>query len=738
MKPDIYKFLLVFLIAALWPSLLYSQASMTIPYTPLAVGNNGMPDEQMWQLAQPLPMQTYFPEYGRQPTERSDIRILYDDNYLYIRARLYDSNPSGIQSVSFQRNFQDLSSDKFGIILDTFNNNETAVAFFTNPSGARSDFIISNDAEGPSPFNYDWDTFWDVETFQNEEGWFVEMRIPLSSLRFQEQNGQVEMGLTVMRWIARKNESNVFPAIPNNWGFNGQYKPSQTHRVIFDRLEYRRPLQITPYLLGGFSREHLLHVIPDQVDSYRRVDQMTHEAGVDIKYGLSGNLTLDLTINTDFAQVEADDEQVNLTRFALFLPEKRQFFQERSDLFDVDMGGQNRLFYSRRIGIHSGRQIRILGGARLTGRAGRWDVGIINMQTARQNNIPSENFGAFRLRRSIINPNSNIGTLFTSRLSEEGAYNYSFGFDGILHLFGNDYLTFQYGQIFDSELDTPLASLDATRTRINWETRSIIGFGYNFGFSRNGVIFNPGVGFVGRRNYTRFGIDLNYGWYGNETSPFQNHQIAVGGNLFLVDNTGELESINIGPRWISNWKSGNRITAGLTYNYENLKDTFWIFGNIPIPTDRYEFMDLELSFNTPEGGLYGVETTVVAGQFFDGYRFSGSLTSKLSLSRQINLQPFYEFNRIVFPDRNQAFSNHIGRLRIEYHLNTKFSIRSFIQYSNESDLVLSNIRFRYNPREGNDFYILLNENINSNRFAYSPIQPVSQSRTLLIKYTYTF
>jgi catechol 2,3-dioxygenase-like lactoylglutathione lyase family enzyme len=148
-----------------------------------------MPDEVAWQAVEPLPLTTYFPESGRIPSERSDVRIAYDDDYLYVGARLYDSNPAGIQAPTFRRNFDDLSTDSFGLVLDTFNNNETAVAFFVGPTGARSDFTISNDAEGDEPFNRDWDTFWDVETVRNEDGWFVEMIIPLSSLRFLERNG---------------------------------------------------------------------------------------------------------------------------------------------------------------------------------------------------------------------------------------------------------------------------------------------------------------------------------------------------------------------------------------------------------------------------------------------------------------------------------------------------------------------------------------------------------------------
>lgn len=179
-----------------FPVQVFSQSPISVQKLPGPVNFDGMPDEEAWQMIDPLPMTTYFPEDGREPSERSDIRIGYDSEYLYVGASLYDSEPDRIQATTYQRNFQSLSSDFFGIVLDTFNNNETGVAFFVSPTGARSDFRISNDAQGGGAFNWDWDTFWDVETVRNEQGWFVEMRIPLSSLRFQERNGEVRMGMT--------------------------------------------------------------------------------------------------------------------------------------------------------------------------------------------------------------------------------------------------------------------------------------------------------------------------------------------------------------------------------------------------------------------------------------------------------------------------------------------------------------------------------------------------------------
>ena len=694
---------------------------------------DGHVDEPAWEAIDPVPLVSYDPVSGLPPSEPTEIRIGYDDHYIFASIRAYDSNPSGIRANTLTRDRLS-GDDVFHILLDTYNDNESAMAFTITPTGAKRDATISNDGEGPRAMNADFMTYWDVATHINDKGWFAEVRIPFSSLGFQDDNGRVEMGLLFQRGIARKNERVTFPEVPANVS-RPFFKPSLGQRIVFEGIYSSRPLHITPYLLGGLEQNYRNN---EDQSGYSRIDDTTLEAGFDIKYGITNNLTLDLTVNTDFAQVEADDQQVNLTRFALFLPEKRQFFQERSDLFDVNMGGSNRLFYSRRIGLRDGQQIRILGGARLTGSVGSWDVGLLNMQTAREGSIPSENFGAFRLRRNVLNPNSFVGTMFSSRVSTDGTNNYSFGVDGTLHLFGDDYLSFQYGQVVDSELEYPVFAWDTSRMRIDWQTRRIIGWGYGFGISRNGVLFIPGAGFAGRLNYTRFGPELNYGWRGSETSRFQNHQVAVGGNIFLVDHSGDLESINMGAEWTANWESGSRLTLELTYNHENLVQTFWITGEVPIPADQYRFVDLELNFNTPEGGLYSAEAEVVAGQFFDGYRFSASISSRLSFSRHFNLQPLYEINRIEFPDRNHAFTTHIGRVRAEYFLNNQFSIRSFIQYSNASELVLSNIRLRFNPREGNDFYILFNENLNTNRLAYSPVRPVSQYRAILMKYNYTF
>ena len=342
-----------------------------------------------------------------------------------------------------KRDRSGLTNDQFGIILDTFNDKENGLYFFTTSTGVRLDAAISNDATGTPPFNISWNTFWDAAGTQNEDGWFAEMRIPFSSLRFQDRDGTVTLGLLAYRWIARKNEIAVFPAIPPKWGFHSLIKPSQAREVVLEGIRSTRPLYVTPYGLGGIGQSHVLDA---EANGYERDDQPAADMGLDVKYGLASTLTLDVTVNTDFAQVEADDQQVNLTRFSLFFPEKRLFFQERASVFDFRTGESDNLFYSRRIGIADGEVVPVYGGARLIGRLGDWDLGLLNMQTRANAAARSENFGVLRLRRRILNENSYVGGIATTRLAAEG-HNVAYGLDGVLRLFGQDLPYLQLGPV---------------------------------------------------------------------------------------------------------------------------------------------------------------------------------------------------------------------------------------------------------------------------------------------------
>jgi hypothetical protein len=698
---------------------------------------DGLSNEPAWKGIEPFPVVMHMPNFGAEPSERTEILIAYDDDFLYVAGRLYDREPSKIQANSKERDSGDPSSEWFSIFIDSFNDKENALAFLTTPTGLRSDFTISNDTEGADAINFNWNTFWDVATVRNDEGWFAEMRIPFSSLRFQDKNGRVVMGIITWRYIARKAEWVIFPAIPPNWGSLSFEKPSKAQEVLFKGLYRRKPLYVAPYVLGGLGQSFELN---EDETAYQSIKNLEHEAGLDMKYGLTSNLTLDVTLNTDFAQVEADDQQVNLTRFSLFFPEKRLFFQERSSNFDFNFetSEPNRLFHSRRIGIHGGKLVRIYGGARLVGRVGPWDLGFLSMQTAQTEDLPSENFGVFRIRRQIFNPYSYIGVISTTRFGMDGTYNIAYGLDGIIRVFGDDYLTVKWAQTFETGQKNNPLSLDPARIRFNWLRRTIKGFGYGLSYSRAGVDYNPGMGFEMRENYSRLATGLFYGWIPSEKSPLFSHQVSLSSHLFLRNVDREIESASIWMGWQFRTKSGWEGEISPRFFYENVPETFSLSDNAEVPEGRYSFYGLNCELSTTPGKSIYTQAILDIGPFYDGWRNSIGLTPRWNILSDLELSGTYQFNRVTFPDRDQRFTAHIARLRVLYMLSTEFSATAFIQYNSAIDAVIANIRLRYNPREGIDLYLVYNEGLNTDRHRQDPILPLASNRTVMLKYTYTF
>ncbi len=356
----------------LFPSLIlllfcyYSKAQerYIIPKIDAEIVFDCKPDEEIWLEIPSLPFIMHQPVYGKEPSEKTECMIFFNDDYLYVGANIYYTDISFMASVGKQRDYFSMKCDWFGIHLDSFNDNENGMAFYTNPNGLRFDATVKNDASaGLEDINISWNTFWDVSTSHDHGGWYMEMRIPVSSLRFQDEDGFVEMGLTVVRFIPKKSEVITFPPIDPKHE-NSYWKPSLAAPIELIGLRPGKPIYLTPYLIGGIQQNHFLN---EAETSYEREITPKLDAGLDFKYGLTKNLTLDLTLNTDFAQVEADEQQINLTRYSIFFPEKRPFFLEKSDVFDFDLLGGNKLFYSRRIGLHEGSVVRIIGGARVTG-----------------------------------------------------------------------------------------------------------------------------------------------------------------------------------------------------------------------------------------------------------------------------------------------------------------------------------------------------------------------------------
>lgn len=709
-----------------------TQPAIALPRLTEPVRLDGRIDEPAWEAIEPFPLVMHGPTYHGDITEPTVVRVAYDDNYIYVAGHLYHTNANNMRANSLYRDRWS-GDETFAIVLDTFNDNENALWFYTTPLGIRADIATANDG---GSINNSWNTFWDVATTRTEEGWFVEMRIPFSSLGFQDEDGNVEMGLIVYRWMAHNNHRYIYPDIPPNWD-RAHAKPSVGQDVTLEGVYAQKPIYVTPYALGGVRQVSALN---NSGTAFRLDDDPTREIGLDVKYNLTNNLTLDLTANTDFAQVEADDQQINLTRFSLFFPEKRQFFQERASLFEFDTGmNGSRLFHSRRIGLANGEPIRIWGGTRLTGRIGDWDVGLINMQTDQGDAISSENFGVLRLRRRVLNPYSTAGGLLTTRLGDNGSYNVTYGLDGILRLFGEEYLTVKWIQTLEEGQAANLSPLDQGRLMLSWERRSINGLSYEMEVTRSGKAYDPGIGFIRRQDVTFVSPDVNYQTFRDEDSRFRRIWVGNWTNFYVRNEDGTIESAWLHPFYWFELKNGATVLLSTDHAYEDVRNSFALSENTEVPAGSYWFHDVWVQGSPPDSWFFRPSVTFRSGTFYDGWNTRLSVSSTWNLSKHLELGGSYALNVIRFPDRDQRLNTHLPQLRIQAALNTHLSAAAFLQYNSVADAFNINTRLRYHVREGHDLWLVYNEGINTERDTrLGPRLPVTENRALLFKYTYTF
>lgn len=710
-----------------------TDAPLAVPRLTGPIDLDGRVDEAAWDAIAPLPLVTHWPSFGEAPSEPTEIRIAYDDEAIYLSCRCY-APPEAVFAASFERDLFTLATDYLAIALDTFRDNENGVYFLVSPTGSRTDAAISNDAA--SNTDPSWNTYWDTEATITEEGWFSEVRIPFSSLRYTPVDGRVVMGLSAFRYLGKKNELDLFPAIPPNWGFDSMVKPSEMQPVVFEGIGSGRPIYVTPYALAGMGQSFDL----DPLGATVRTDDPVTEVGVDLKIGLTDDLTLDLTLNTDFAQVEADAPQLNLTRFSLFFPEQRQFFLERASLFDVGLGGADRLFYSRRIGLVDGEAVRLLGGGRLVGRVGDWEVGVIDLQTGRRtvaidDRLPSENLGVLRVRRPVLNPNSTAGAMVTSRLGEDGASNVALGVDADVRVFEQSYLSLNAVQTVDSGVEG--ASLwDTARLRARLERRSYVGTSYSATVSYSGREYRPGLGFEQRSDYVALRGELSQGWSGGPL--FSRHRVEGSTLAFLRNADGSAETVESDLGWDGQFRSGASVSLGGTVTRDDVREGFSLADDAAVPAGTYTFASATASAGTPGGQPRRATVFGGGGTFYDGWRLTAGVEPVWVVSKHLALSGSYTLNRIGFPDRDQAFTAHVGRLRVRAALDTRWSLSSILQLNSAIDAGLMNLRLRYNPREGQDFYLVINEGFDTDRLRASPAQPFTTQRAVLAKYTTTF
>lgn len=662
---------------------------------------DGRLDEAAWAAVEPLgEFVQAEPDAGAPPSEPTEIRVTWDDRFLYVGARMWDSNPEGMVLGGMERDspgilFEEM--DALGITLDTYLDRRSSFIFFVNPAGGIKDGQGSDDGRRR---DYGWDGVVEVETTIDDEGWTAELAIPWRTLRFDPGVDEPRWGMNVMRRIRRHNEVSYWAPLDRR---NRIFRMSLAGTLTgMDDLPAGRNLSVKPFALAGRSTGSA--VAPEAVGT--EVD-----GGVDMKWGITPSLTLDLTWRTDFSQAEVDQEQVNLTRFPVFFPELREFFLENSGTFafgDVDGGpGGPRLgsslrdltlFHSRRIGLQGGSPVPLLGGARLTGRMGGLEVGLLNVQGEELGSVPAENFSVVRLRRRVLG-SSDVGVIFTNRdpTSLGGPANQAYGVDANLRLFDNLYVnTYLAGTREGEEED------GAGRLSVGWRDRL---WNVAAAVRQVGEAFQPAIGFVRRR-----AIRESYATVGVHPRPEHDRILEVNPYVtwtYTTDLDGVLESREEQAGLGVNFVDRSSLDFGWTRSFERLVEPFRIREGTSIPVGDYTFAQGEARYRSSQGKALSMNARVSGGGFFDGTRWTAGGGVRWQPDHHLVLDLDGTHNRVEV--QGDSFTADLYSARLQYAVDTKLSFSGFVQYNQAADEVVTNLRAAYIHAPLSDLFLLYTE-----------------------------
>ena len=663
---------------------------------------DGLLDEPAWQSATPASDFTQWARPGMPATNTNEVWFLYDDENLYVGWKAGDQDSGNVVVNELREDFFWRDSDGVSVIIDSLHDESSGFLFGTNPAGARRDSQISNDGD---LFNGNWDGVWDVEVTVDAQGWTAEYRIPFKTLRFSNETQQV-WGLNLSRRVLNISEENMWAPIPIRYSCCQKMSLAGT-LVGIENINTGRNFGIKPFMTAGITDVR-------EGDAMRRTRSLAaiedYDGGVDAKYGLTQSLTLDLTYHTDFAQVEADTQQVNLTRFNLFFPEKREFFLENSGIFNFGPGGGfgpggNLVpFFSRRIGLSaSGTPIPIVGGARLTGKANRYDIGLIAMKTEKldtgSSTTPSNNYLVGRLKRNVL-ARSWIGTLVTSRTSTiDRDYNRVYGVDA--HFILRDRLEID-SYILRSDTPGKTGQNYARRLQTGWRGNE---WAISSEYNQVQPNFNPEVGFVRRGNHSQYAGDFSWRPLLRRSETIRNLEFATNAQYFKGVN-GKIETrtqdLQLGVQFFNN--AGASLM--MTQTFDRLLNGIRIQG-LPVPAGDYKYLAYSAQINTDRSEKIGGAGRVDWGEFWDGRR--------RSISGSLLLKPNYRFNATLDYSRNLlklssgTTTTDLVGARFLLAFSPRSFINAFFQYSSRTHEVSTNIRFNLTYRPLSDIYLVYND-----------------------------
>jgi len=716
-------FVLTLIITALFTQNLFSQPLATA----VKVGTAPVMDGEVlndiaWQSVEPTSgfWQT-MPNEGQPASEKTEVHIVYTENAIYFGVVCYDTQSQNITVSESRRDASLNETDGFQIVLDTFFDRQNAFLFGTNPVGIEYDAQITKEGEGSfgsgsGGFNLNWDGSWQVRTKISDIGWSAEFEIPFRTLRFARGDKQT-WGINFQRNIRRRNERSFWAQVPRQ--FNLQ-KISLAGTLT--GLENIRPnnLKFVPYLLRENSRDYTSTKDANTTDDF----------GFDIKYSVTPGLTLDATYNTDFAQVEVDELQINLDRFNLFFPEKRPFFLENAGSFSVGSPGEVQLFFSRRIGItEDGQPVPILGGLRLSGKIADVNVGLLNMQTESVGNtIPSNNFTVARVNQEFAN-RSAIGAMFINRqgtgdVAKGNDYNRTVAVDGRLGIG-------QYGLISGYAARTFTLGLGAKQYAFNTSAEyNSATWTFTGTYTEVAENFNPEVGFLRRsayRNPTLFVLNRirPKNFIGIlELRPHVSYQ-----GYWDFDGVQESGRWHIDNHW--EWKNGYEVHTGVNLTYEDVSEAFEISPGDTVQSGKYDHAEMQLVANTNRGAWLSLQARVIMGGFFGGERTSISPGLRFRIGETFNTTFSLSHNDINLTGAN--FVTNLLRARISYSFTPRIFLQSLIQLNDLDDIGSLNIRFGWQQSANTGLFVVYND---SRKIAGSRWN--RQFRSFIVKYSYLF
>ena len=733
-KQSLLILCLVLLAGRAWPRDVDGNRSITAVRTETPLKVDGLLNDPAWQNAM---FQGQFtqrePEEGVPASEKTEVGFLYNEKNLYIGVKCYDSEPDKIIAREMRRDAIVDDDDYFEIVLDTYHDHRSAYYFITNPHGVKREAKMANEGRDYNPA---WDGVWLCRAKITKEGWFIEMAIPWKTLRFAEGDSSA-WGFNCARMIRRKNEHVYWQLIPRDFGRGaGLFRLSEAGSLegIAD-VKMGGNLELMPYFLGGLENDSNTNFTTDRLS----------DIGLDAEVALTANLALDLTLNTDFAQVEADQEQVNLTRFSLYYPEKRDFFLEGAEVFSFGGGGGNPwhrggsdmdLYYSRRLGLVDGHEARILGGAKMVGKIGKYQVGVMNILTDdvtyREEDVTTTvnaaNFTVVRLRRDILQ-RATIGMMFLNKEDLHSSYfNRSLGIDGNIPLSRYftmaGYLAASFGPKENKQNIAGRLSLDYNSDL--WRASAS-----HFDI---GARFNPEVGFIRRTDFRLSNASIEYSPRPKESSVIRQFGYQLEGS-YRSDHDNRMLDNNIEASFSIEFQNSARFSVNMQRESEYIDYDWEVRESFLIPEGTYTGFVYSLNAQSDKSRAIAGGIDIDYGSYYSGHQMSFGLDSTITRIRRLRMELDYRHNYIRLPEG--SFRTNTFGIRMFYFFSTDLYVKAYVQWNDDKyynagrERIVSDILLRWIYSPACNLYVVYND-----ARLIGPGNNEIVNRTLMVKVTY--